>query len=214
MLCQWVIVFAVVELTVFHCDVSVPPLETNDNLAATAFTETAAPVGPSLSVLKLRVTPRGKHLNPADLSKASNSDIIHVLSDKKRRALEAAQLKGEAASDDSSEDEGHHRPSHHEDALAQLASLTANKASASAMATQRSAAALSEIKAASTLSPSARRAMHKPKVPHKSPGPSVPSSTSVTAVMNSKTQVVSRQQFKEISAAVSMKLGRTTKKKG
>jgi hypothetical protein len=193
---------------------AVPPLETHDNLATTAFTETAAPVGPSLSVLKLRVTPRGKHLNPADLSKASNTDIIHVLSDKKRKALESVQLRSDVASDDSSEDEGRRHPSHHEDAIAQLASITANKATASAMATQRSTAALSEIKAAAALSPSARRTVHKPKISHNSPGPSVPSSVSVSAVMNAKTQVVSRQQFKEISAAVSQKLGRGTKKKG
>lgn len=79
---------------------------------ASAYAESAAPVAPSLSVLRLRVTPRGKHLHTADLAKPSNSDIIHVISDKRRQAAEAAQ--GDL-SDDS--DEGG-RPARAEESLA------------------------------------------------------------------------------------------------
>ena len=75
-----------------------------ENAASAAFAETAAPIGPSLSVLKLRVTPRGKHLNAGDLAKPSHTDVIHVISDKKRKALENAGEGGAGGGSDEDSD--------------------------------------------------------------------------------------------------------------
>lgn len=76
-----------------------------------------------------------------------------------------------------------------------------------ALASQRSAAVISEIKAASAMSPASRR---KGKSPSATPPTAIPTAT-VEAVMNQKTQVVSRHQRKELASVLQMRFARGKK---